>query len=141
MGLQFLKTERRWIWFRVVISFIFSLAIILIGKWNIDLYFYTWIFAFMNVIISVTLSLLMVLYTVPIFRDKDFKGHTSKDKLYSRLVILVGFVIFMSNVIGILTLPPNFHPVYHLNSKRIIRLIFIILVCGLCYVGETTFNS
>lgn len=141
MGLQFLKTERRWIWFRVVISFIFSLAIILIGKWNIDLYFYTWIFAFMNVIISVTLSLLMVLYTVPIFRDKDFKGYTSKDKLYSRLVILVGFVIFMSNVIGILTLPPNFHPVYHLNSERIIRLIFIILVCGLCYVGDTTYTS
>lgn len=141
MGLQYLKTERRWVWFRILLTTIFSLAIIFIGKIDINLYFYTWIFAFMNVVISVTMSLLMVLYTVPIFRDKDFKGYTSKDKSYSRLVILVGFVIFISNVIGILTLPPNFHPVYHLNSERIIRLTFIIMVCGLCYFGETIYTS
>ena len=142
MSLDFHFTKHRWKPLRIILDLIFSIIIIGIGIFDFDLYFYVWIYVFLNIAIATVVSLGTFFFTVPIFREKNSERlYTHFDRVCIYTTIVTGFTIIIFNIIGLLTIPEGFKPVYQLNMERTIRLLMFVIYCFIAEYLVSVFSS
>ena len=142
MTMDFLFTKHRWKPLRVTLDLIFSLIIIGIGIFDFDLYFYVWIYVFLNITIATVLALGTFFFTIPIFREKNSDQiYTHFNRLCIYVTIGIGLTIVLFNIIGLITIPKDFHPVYILNIERTIRLLMFVIYCCVADYLISIFSS
>lgn len=130
---KFLITEKRWIPFRMLLILLTSISIYLIGLYDYNLYFYVWVFNFINMMVISLCTLYIYVDTSKLFILQE-STHKHMDRISIFTIIVVGFAFLLLNGIGLYLIPDNFHPRYILNIERLIRLIMLIIFCIVCHV-------
>ena len=140
--MDFLFTKQRWKPLRLFFDLVLSLIIIGIGIFDFDLYFYVWIYVFLNITIATVVALGTFFFTIPIFREKNSdRIYTHFDRLCIYVTIGIGLTIVLFNIIGLITIPKDFHPVYILNIERTIRLLMFVIYCCVAEYLISIFSS
>ena len=130
MTIEYLNVKKKWKPFRFILNTILSLLIIGIGLTHFDSYFYVWIYVFLNIAIATTISLILFFFTIPIFREKESsRNYTHFDRVCIYTTIIVGLAIIFFNIVGLITIPKNFHPIYKLDIEKTIRLAIFVIYC------------
>lgn len=115
---------------RIFLDLFYSLIVIGIGIFCFDLYFYVWIFAFLNIVCATTISLGIFFLTVPLLREKESKRKYSRfDRICIYVTLSIGTLIILLQIIGVISIPEDFHPIFRYTSERFIHLIMYTIYC------------
>lgn len=115
---------------RIFLDLFYSLIVIGIGIFCFDLYFYVWIFAFLNIVCATTISLGIFFLTVPLLREKESKRKYSRfDRICIYVTLSIGTLIILLQIIGVISIPEDFHPIFRYTGERFIHLIMYTIYC------------
>lgn len=122
--------KRKYVLMRVVLDLFYSLIVIGIGIFCFDIYFYVWIFAFLNIVCATTISLGFFFLTIPLLREKESKRKYSRfDRICIYGTLSIGTIIILLQIIGVVSIPSDFHPIFRYTNERFIRLIMYVIFC------------
>lgn len=130
MSLDYVKGKKKWIPLRILLDLLGIIGMLLIGYYTIDTFFYVWIVYFIAVALMTCIGLALFFFTVPIFREKDSDikfSNLDRGRIYGTLA--VGVVILIASILGLVTIPAGFRPVFIMNSERVIRLFLFVAYC------------